>query len=774
MIADSSKTRPQIPLRLATATLVLGLTALIGQVVLTRELLSVFLGNELSIAFVLAVWLSAVAAGSATGAHIVARIRRPERALAWSQFLMAIVLPLCLLIARSLRPRGLTPGEAWGPGSMLLASIETMTLVCVMAGLQFVFAASAGARSGTEGDDETVAPVGYVYALEALGAVLGGILFHVWLSQHVIAFAVLAGVGVLNLVSGIALLWPCPRLRSRIAVTLIALPLGVSLVVLLADAPEADLASLQSGPRWDGYEIISHVPSRYGDLVFAARGEQVSLFQSGVLLWTTEDDYENEVTAHLPLLFHAAPERVLLLGDYITAVPAHIASHTVDVECVDLDPKVASATVRAEEVATEKGLLLPLWWLPDPRLPVQFQDARRFLKGVRPASFDVIIASIPDPTTASLNRFYTREFFQEAQRALAPRGLLAITLSGSAHHLSGPVLLSAAATDATLRQVFPAVRLVPGDTMFFLASEDPELMRADADTLASRLRDRDLQTAFVNDAWLRDALLPFRAELIQQQLAEVRDPPINTDLNPVSYYHQTLIWLDQLSPRLAAPARRLESIRVWWAALALPAAILVLVITRGRGRRVRSAAVLIAIATVGGFGLAVEILGLLVFQAALGYLYHALGALIAAFMAGLAIGAGLLSACRLRWSGAARLLIAGLLTSALIAGLLPGLLRSVLVAPSIAGVVIGIVLVVVGSLVGALFPIAVGLARQETPVASAAGAVYAADLIGSAGAAVFAGAFAVPLLGVAGTAYFTALLLAAALVLAMPLLRQRG
>ena len=310
--------------------------------------------------------------------------------------------------------------------------------------------------------------------------------------------------------------------------------------------------------------------------------------------------------------------------------------------------------------------------------------------------------------------------------------------------------------------------------MFFLASEDPDLIHADAHTLASRLRDRDLQTVFVNDAWLRDALLPFRADLIQQQLAEVLDPPINTDLNPISYYHQTLVWLDQLSPQLAAPARRLENIRLWWAALALPAAILVLVIMRGRWRRLRLAAVLIAIATVGGFGLAVEILGLLVFQAALGYLYHALGALIAAFMAGLAIGAGLLSACRLHRSGAARLLIAGLLTSALIAGLLPGLLRSVLLAPTIAGLVIGILLVLVGSLVGALFPIAVALYRREMPLAAAGGAVYAADLVGSAGAAVFAGAFAVPLLGVAGTAYFTALLLAAALVLAMPLLRQPG
>ncbi len=764
MIADSPKLPPRIPLRLAAATLVLGLTALIAQVVLTRELLSLFLGNELSIAFVLAVWLSAVAGGSAAGARVVARIRQPEAALAWSQFLMAVVLPLSLLTPRLVHPPGLTPGEAWGPGSMLLASLETMALVCLVMGLQFVFAASAAARPRGGSRHDTIAPVGYVYALEAVGAVLGGIVFHLWLSQHVIAFAIVAGVGILNIASAFTLRWSHPKLRSRIAAIAVALPLAALLGVLLARATEADLGSLRAGPRWQGYDVTSHFPSKYGDIIVARRGKQVSLFQSGVLLWTSEDDYANEVTAHLPLLFHPAPERVLLLGDSVTAVPAHIASHGADVTCVDLDPRVASAMAEGGRPIRVGGR--------GARPPLEFQDPRRFVRSASPAGYDVIVASVPDPTTASLNRFYTREFFQEVKRALAPDGLLAITLSGSAHHLSGPVLLSAAAIDATLRQVFPAVRLVPGDTMFFLASEDAEVVRADAHTLAGRLGARHLPTVFVNDAWLRDALLPFRSDLIQQQLAEVADAPANTDLNPVGYYHQTLVWLDKLSPRLATPARRLANIRVWWAAAALPAAILVVVAMRGRWRRLRPAAVLIAIAAIGGFGLVVEILGLLVFQAALGYLYHALGALIAAFMAGLATGAAVVSGRRREESDSARLLTAGLLTSALVAGLLPGLLSAILPAPALAAAAIAVLLALVGSLVGALFPVAVSLYRREQMASAAGGAVYAADLVGSAGAAVFAGAVAVPLLGVKGTAYFTALLLVAALLLAMPLLHR--
>ena len=805
--------RPPLPFRLVLAALVMGITALIAQVVLTRELLSLFLGNELSIAFVLAVWLAAVATGSALGGRLAPHLLRPERALAWSQLALALLLPAALLFSRSAQPPGLTPFEAWGPGAMLLVSLETLGLVSLLAGIQFVFAAAAGLRHAAA---ESVSPVAYVYALEAAGAMLAGIAFHFWLSQHTLAFGAFALVGLLNVASALALLRPRISLTGA-ALALPALLLGAALAALLLRAPAVDLASVQSNPRWTGFTVLSHTPSKYGDLTAALRQRQLSLFQSGVLVFTTEQAYADEVTAHLPLLQHPAPRRLLLLGGVIGELPEKALQHPVErLDCIELDPKLLEAARRA---ARRARLELPLDVLDDPRAHLEFGDARLFLQQSPPV-YDVIIANVPDPTTAALNRFYTLEFFREARRALAPGGLLAVTLTGSPHHLSGPLLLAAATTDTTLRQIFPDVLLVPGETMFFLAARDPDVLSRDPDVLARRLRQRGLQTDFVNEDWLRDALLPFRADLIQQQLSQVPAPPLNTDLNPVSYYHQTRIWLDQLSPRLALPMKTLSHIEVWWAALPLALALILISAARGRSPRLRALAVLVAAAAIGGFGMMLEIVGLLVFQAARGYLYHAIGALIAAFMAGLAAGAAALSSRRLDPHTSARLLAAGLLTSALIAALLPGLLQGVLPAPGLAGAAIGLLLLLVGSLVGAAFPLAVALYRRErTPApsggaiytasggaveaasggavdaasggavdaasggavdaasggaiyAASGGAIYAADLIGSAGAAVFAGALALPLLGVVGTCRFTALLLAAALVLALPLLRK--
>jgi hypothetical protein len=210
---------------------------------------------------------------------------------------------------------------------------------------------------------------------------------------------------------------------------------------------------------------------------------------------------------------------------------------------------------------------------------------------------------------------------------------------------------------------------------------------------------------------------------------------------------------------------------VWWAAAPLAAAALFVAITRARSRRMGRAAVLIAAAAIGGFGLLVEVLALLAFQSACGYLYQALGALIAASMAGLAVGAAVMSRWEADRRSAARILLAGLAVAALVCGLLPKLLAAVLPAPTLAPAALALLLLLVGSMVGALFPVATALYRAGRP-AAAAGAVYAADLVGSAGAALIAGVVTVPLLGAPGASYAGGLVVASALVLALPLLRE--
>jgi len=744
----------------------MGLTELIAQVILTRELLANFFGNELSIALVLAVWLIAVAAGSAAGSRLAPRLTFPDRAFGWTQIALAAIFPVALLTTRLLQPGHPTPGQVLGPGAMLLTSLYALAPVCVVGGCQFVIAArAAGVQPwrAARREDRAVPPIAIVYALEAVGAVMGGILFHFWLAEHAAPFRGLALVGLVNIASGCALLRP--RISARgVGVLVPAAVLSAALVALTLRAEEAELASLRHSPRWANLHPVDFVPSRYGPLVVSEQADQVSLFQSGVLLFTSQDEYANEVVAHLPLLEHRSPRRVLLVGGAVAGLAGEALKHPLErLDCVELDPSV----VELARQWLPRGLLAPL---SDRRVHLHLGDGRLFIKQAR-SRYDAIIVNLPDPTTASLNRFYTVDFFREAAGALAPGGILAIGLTGSTHHLSGSLLLAAGAADETLGRVFADRLLVPGEEIYLMAATEPDVLSADWRKLAERLDARSIHTDFVNEAWLRDALLPFRAELIRAQLEQVPGARVNTDLEPVSYYYQTRVWLDQLSPLLARLMGRLSRIAVWWALVPLGLAALALAIARGRGRRPRLAAVLIATAMMGAFGLLVEVLALLAFQSACGYLYHALAALIAAFMAGIAAGSGALSLREVKRGAASRLLIASLATSSLVCLLLPHLVRAILPAPMLASLALGLLLFLVGSLVGAVFPIAVLLYRREQAAAAAGGVIYAADLVGSAGAAVIAGAIAVPLLGFVGSLHATGLLLAAALLVSLPLLR---
>jgi spermidine synthase len=758
--------RSPLPLRFLLALLAMGFTELIAQVILTRELLANFFGNELSIALVLAVWLVAVAAGSAGGSRLAPRLTYPDRAFGWAQMLLAAVFPLALLTARLLQPGHPTPGQVLGPGAMLLTSCYALAPVCVVGGYQFVLAARAAAvqpwRPGRR-EDGAVAPIALVYALEAVGAVVGGVAFHFWMAEHVAPFQGLALVGLLNIASGCALLRPRGRLRAA-GVLVPAALLSAALLGLVLRAEEAELASLRRSPRWANLHPVDFVPSRYGPLVVSGQANQVSFFQSGVLLFTSQDEYANEVVAHLPLLEHPLPRRVLVIGGAVAGLAGEVLKHPVDrLDCVELDPSVVGLARRW----LPRELLGPL---SDRRANFHLGDGRLFAKQARDR-YDVMIVNLPDPTTASLNRFYTVDFFREARQALAPGGVLAVSLTGSSHHLSGSVLLAAAVVDESLGRAFADRLVVPGEEIYFMAATEPGVLSAQWQVLAERLDARGVRTDFVNEAWLRDALLPFRAELIRAQFEQAPGGRINSDLEPVSYYYQTRVWLDQLSPVLARPMRLVSRVAVWWALVPILAAVVAVAVTRGRGRPLSVAAVLTATAFVGGFGLLVEVLALLAFQSACGYLYHALAALIAAFMGGIAAGSAGLSLREVTRRAACRLLIGGLATSLLICLLLPPLVRAVLPAPALAPLALGILLFLVGSLVGALFPVAVLLYRQEQAAAAAGGIIYAADLVGSAGAAVIAGTIVVPLLGFVGASRAAALLLAAALVLSLPLLR---
>ena len=129
-------------------------------------------------------------------------------------------------------------------------------------------------------------------------------------------------------------------------------------------------------------------------------------------------------------------------------------------------------------------------------------DGRRFVKqpGER---YDVVIVDVPEPSTFQLNRFYTLEFMAEAARRMQPGGVLCFPL-GSYDDYVGPEQAKVlAAAYRTLREVFARVLLIPGQRIFFLAS-DGDLTTA----VAPRIAGRGIPTRLVDRDYLKVMLAP--------------------------------------------------------------------------------------------------------------------------------------------------------------------------------------------------------------------------------------------------------------------------
>ncbi len=171
------------------------------------------------------------------------------------------------------------------------------------------------------------------------------------------------------------------------------------------------------------------------------------------------------------------------------------------------------------------------------------------------------------------------------------------------------------------------------------------------------------------------------------------------------------------------------------------------------------------LAAVAGFlGIVSESVLILAYQAKEGVLYQEIGLLLAAFMAGLALGAPALRDLILG-TGVRKKRVRGWGYALLAGFILLGFAAIGIVTGGAAGglLMTAVLLAVAGFLVGGLFAYAglCGVREQKKVI----GPLYAADLIGGCLGALFGSIVLIPLLGLAGTLKGMILLAALALLL---------
>lgn len=753
--------------RLRAVLILIGFTAVIAQIVLMRELIVVFYGNEITLGLMLCTWLFWTAIGSSLLGRVGNRVA-PCRLVAALEAAIALAFPVSIVAVRASRTAlGSLPGEILGPGPMFLTSLLALGFFCIVSGWLF----AAGSRLYAEENARSTAQAtSSAYLLEAVGSAAGGLLAGVILIRYLSAFDMAALLALLNLAAAAMLTIATRPVRRAVVAALLAV--FAALVFPLA-APK--LEEWSRALLWRGFHVVAARNSVYGNLVVAKTEDSASLYENGLVLFDAPNPAAAEEAVHFALLEHPRPRSLLLIGGGVNGSLAQALKHpSLDrLDYVELDPAIP-------EMA---AAWFPREWAPartDPRVRVHAIDGRLFLKSAR-ATFDVIIVNLPDPDTAQLNRFYTLEFFREARRALNPGGILSLRVTASENYISPPAAEFLRCIYKTLREAFPEVVVIPGDTVHFCATTRPGVLTADPSVLLGRLRSRHLRTGYVSEFYLPFRMSPDRMAQLDSAIRPQPDTPVNRDFAPIAYYFDVTLW----STRFHGIYRRLFQVlgRAPFGAVAGGAALLLFAAALfarrlpAKEQRARVSAGF-SVAAMGLTMIGLEILLLLAFQSVYGYVYQQLAMVIAGFMGGLACGAW----CGLwRARGHELRQLAGLQA---MAALCPLLVYACLAAVArisrpaqlalVGQVLFPLLAVLCGVLGGLQFPVAsrIFFDQPDAPRRGSIGSLYGLDLAGSCAGAIVFSAYLIPVCGFLKTSLLLALLNLPPVLLAMASLRE--
>lgn len=746
---------------LRISLLVLGLSGIIAQITLLRELLVSFLGNELTLGVILANWLISEAIGSLWIGRLFERGRRSLEGFVLFQLIFSLALPTAIYLSRTFKNvLVVTPGETLGFAPILYASLLILFPVALSHGALFTIACQLYAQA----IDETASSIGKVYVFETWGTLFGGLIMSFLLIPYLHGFTIAFIVSLVNTLICLLLLSAGrepERSSDRKVLQGFSLLFSIFFLFLLAPpvCERIHFVSLQS--QWRGLHVIHNENSIYGNVTVTQRGEQLTFFTDGIPAITTPypDLASIEDFVHFPMLFHQAPETVLVVSGGAGGTIHEILKYPVRrVDYVELDPLILRLVEKFPTPLTRSEL-------SDPRVRIHYADGRYFVRGTG-ISYDIILIGLSAPHELQTNRLFTTEFFSLAKRKMTDHGIIVLTLPGSLTYLSPELRDLNRCLLESLKRVFDHVRVVPGEVNLYLASTSEKLEQITPKEMADRLHDRKVSTRLFNRGYIEHRLQERWSKWFGQAI-EAGKTEINSDFRPLGVFYHLSHWNALFSPFLAEIFRGFEE---FGPPLGL---LLIALITLAMGllfwfKPHRSGfSVPYSIFMTGLSGMMFELAIIFTFQTLYGYLYYQIGLLITVFMMGAGLGGFWVTRHLDRLRRREELFLITELSILIFAMLLPLLFFALsphMEKPFVYLFLYALFLItsfISGGLIGVEFPLAAkiyhSIQAERQRVGKTAGLLYGADLLGGFFGGFLGGVLLLPVLGLKESCLLVAL-----------------
>ena len=661
-----------------------GISSVVTQLLIIREFLAQFQGNEFVIALILFNWLIIGGIGTLL-AHLAIKgfWRATASRLGWLSFCLASLPALQIMAIRGLRDYFFIHGSSVGFYPTLAYTFITIAPYGLLLG--FVLPYSLFVLRLEKPDY----PGAFVYMTDNIGDVAGGALFSFIL---VYLATPLQTVFLANLPLLAAACFLFTSIRRHHPAVFIGT--GLALTILLAGIfmEPASLVTSKGEP-------VYYHESRYGRIAVYKDKEQFTLFMDGTPVFSSQNLTMAEETIHYPLSQLDNPQNILIISAEGGMLEELQKYRPARIDYVELDPEISSVLFRF-------GLIKNI-----PGLHVIHQDARAYLTK-SDEIYDAIIVNLPEPETFQINRFFTDRFFALAKQHLTGSGILSFSVQGFDSYLAEPQRRKISSLYNTVSEHFGHVLLLPGQRIFFLCGNRP--IRTD---IPAFLLEKGIQTSYISGFYYGD----LTNERITR-LNNLLDPaaPKNIDESPQLMRLVFSQWFVKFS----------TSPNLFIAGLTILLFIYMACIKAEE----------FVLFSTGFTTMGSEILIIFAFQIFFGYVYFQIGLIITVFLAGLLPGAWFGE--KLRGRGKKLLVITDSLLIILLGFFILAMKYGADRLPVVSFLLFGFV---ISLICGFQFPVALHLRGSDNRVVTRA---FSADLTGAAFGTLFTSVALIPYFGI--------------------------
>lgn len=708
--------------------LILGFTTLASQIIILRQLMVVFGGNELTLGLALASWMIWAGAANLIIGRYSDRIKRIDLVVPIVATGLAVIFPATLVITSLIKPiLGIPRAEMADLATIFLVTISVLGPLCFIDGMFLNLLAKTGGRNSS-------VDIGEVYLFDALGAALGGIVFG-WIAiEYLNPFLAMCILGLLLLI-GVLFVTPGK---------LLLLPKFVFIGIVVAAIFSPQIIRGITRVNWEGFNPIVDIDTKYQNLVVTDNHGEYTVFTDGLPFFTIPDKPTNETLAHLSMIETENPKRILVIGGGISGLSAELNKYKPEkIMYIQIDPEV---TKLETEVMGGK--------IPE-NVEVLHEDGRYFLNNYDPSArekYDVIILNSGDPVNTATNRYFTKELFEAAKKALTNNGVLFFGVYQTANYISNEALELLSIILNTLKSVYPAARIVPLDKYYFIASANNGIMTNNIDELMNRIEMKKIPTDIFGVETLFGTN-QFRVNqdvsLIEKQAAKATR--INTDNKPTAYFNNLMIWGQKFGLDTGKIFQHLSQLQYKWVIVAF---VILGILSLLFVQKSPGLPIFWALFATGWTGITIELLILIKYQVEIGMLFYKVGFIITAYMVGLSLGAFLIIQGLKRYKPSPT-------TLTIMMGLLIIYIPSALYVTEMSFILANFIIGLIG---GAIYQIAAE-AMIERGVGKTAGLINGADYIGAAAGSLISAGILIPLFGFNVTLIISATIVTIAIII---------